>query len=87
MKDPKRLERFQRWRAVFDTPAGKSVLDDLRKMCGQDAPTATLGARDGMIDPYCTLLKEGRRTVFLDIESCLREPPELPEGEVDEGTY
>ena len=87
MKDPKRLERFQRWRAVFDEPAGRSVLDDLRKMCGQDFSSVALSQADGKVDPFYTMLREGRRSVWLDIEACLKEPPELPEGEVDEGTY
>ena len=85
MKDPIRLERYQRWRAVFSTTEGESVLADLRKMTGQDSSTAMFSMVEDMLDPYRTILNEGRRTVWLDIQKCLTEPPDMPEGEVDEG--
>lgn len=77
-KDPVRLERYQRWQAVFGTKQGQSVLEDLRKMTGQDDSTAYL-SESGRIDPYYTTLNEGRRTIWLDIQKALAEPPELPE--------
>ena len=79
MKDPKRLERYQRWKAVFGTHEGESVLEDLRKMTGQDETSAIQSITDGRIDPYYTLLREGRRSIWLDINKCLTEPPDLPE--------
>jgi len=78
MKDPVRLERYQRWKAVFDTKQGQSVLADLKKMTGQDSPTARHSIQGGL-DPYFTVLNEGRRTIWLDIQKALTEPPELPE--------
>lgn len=85
MKDPVRLERYQRWRAVFETQQGKSVLTDLRKMAGQDKHSLTLSVTDGKVDPYFTIFNEGRRSMWLDIDKCLTEPPEMPE-EKDEDT-
>ena len=84
MKDPRRLERFQRWMAVFEGTAGQSVLADLRKMCGQDSTSVAQSMIDGKLDPYYTVLKEGRRSIWLDIQAALTDPPELPEEEDDE---
>jgi hypothetical protein len=81
MKDQKRLERYQRWKAVFDTPHGVSVLAELQKMCGQDQTSVVQSVVDGMIDPFYTLLREGRRSLWLDIQANLTEPPEIPEGQ------
>jgi len=33
---------------------------------------------------FFTIFKEGRRSVWIDIDKCLTEPPDLPE-DVDEG--
>ncbi|MBE3145301.1 MAG: hypothetical protein IMZ61_15490 [Planctomycetes bacterium] len=85
MKDPKRLERYQRWKAVFDTTQGVSVLAELWKMCGQDQTSVVQSIVDGKVDPYYTLLKEGRRSIWIDIQANLTEPPEIPEG--NESTY
>jgi hypothetical protein len=54
-------------------------------MTGQDSSTAMFSMVEDMLDPYRTILNEGRRTVWLDIQKCLTEPPDIPEGEVDEG--
>jgi hypothetical protein len=83
MKDPIRLERFQRWTRLFSDRPGESVLTELKKMCGQDNTSAVQSVVDGKIDPYYTMLKEGRRSVWIDIEAILKEPPEIPE-EVNE---
>ncbi len=83
MKDPVRLERYQRWRAVFGTKQGQSVLEDIKKMTGQDVTTAFVAGNSG-VDPYYTILREGRRTIWLDIQKCLTEPPELPKEEGEE---
>ena len=85
MKDPKRLERYQRWKAVFGSPEGASVLKDLRKMAGQDSQSLVQSIVDGKIDPFFTIFNEGRRSVWLDIDKCLTEPPDLPKEDVDEG--
>jgi hypothetical protein len=85
MKDPKKLERYQRWRAVFGTQQGASVLTELKKMCGQNSSSAVQSVADGKIDPFYTLLKEGRRSVWLDIQNCMTEPKDMPKGE-NEGT-
>lgn len=82
MKDPVRLERYQRWKAVLGTQQGQSVLEDLKKMTGQDSTTAVLNALNE-VDSYGTILREGRRSIWLDIQNCLIEPPDLPEKDVD----
>jgi hypothetical protein len=79
MKDPKRLEKYQRWFEVFKTKEGQSVLYDLKKMAGQDFTTLVQSVTDGKVDPYYTVFNEGRRSFWLDIQHCLSEPPELPE--------
>ncbi|MFH1230566.1 MAG: hypothetical protein V1709_03625, partial [Planctomycetota bacterium] len=86
MKDPKRLERYQRWFSVFNTIQGQSILFDLKKMTGQDSTSLVQSIVDGKIDPYYTIFKEGRRSIYIDILATLTEPPEIPEG-VDEGSY
>lgn len=83
MKDPKRLERYQRWFAVFGTQQGASVLSELKKMCGQNSSSAIM-SNDGRVDPFYTILKEGRRSIWLDIQKCLTEPPDITEGENEE---
>jgi hypothetical protein len=85
MKDPKRLERYQRWKAVFDTNEGQSVMSELRRMAGQDQINLVVSIVDGKADPFLTVYREGRRSMWIDIQLCLTEPPELPEGGVDEG--
>ena len=79
MRDPIRLERCQRWKSVFETTQGQSVLEDLRKMTGADITSVMLD-RDGRVDSYHTILKEGRRSVWVDIRACLTEPPDVPAG-------
>ena len=86
MKDPKRLERYQRWKAVFGSHEGESVLEDLRKMTGQDDTSLIQSIVDGKVDPFYTVFREGRRSIWLDIDKCLTEPPDLPEEDVDEGS-
>jgi len=85
MKDPIRLERCQRWTAVFNEKQGQSVLNDLKKMTGQDSTSIVQSVVDGKIDPFYTIFKEGRRSIWIDIQNALAEPPEIPEGE-DAGT-
>lgn len=80
MKDPIRMERYQRWRAVFDQVVGQSVLNDLKRMTGAEITSVMLD-NEGKVDAYQTLLKEGRRSVWLDIQGCLTEPPDIPEQE------
>ena len=84
MKDPKRLERYQRWKSIFGSLEGESVLSDLRKMTGQDSQSLVLSSVDGKVDGFFTIFKEGRRSVWIDIDKCLTEPPDLPEEDVDE---
>lgn len=85
MKDPIRLERYQRWFAVFGTQQGKSVLEDLRKMTGQDKNSLCL--IQGNVDEFLTIFHEGRRSVWLDIQACLTEPPEIDEQKDAEGLH
>ena len=84
MRDPKRLERYQLWINNFRGPSGQKVLEELKKMAGQDSTSLVQSVVDGKVDPYYTMYREGRRSVWLDIERNLMEPPDLPEGE-DEG--
>ena len=85
MKDPKRLERYQRWLAVFSTSQGQSVLADIMKMAGMGRTSLTLSIVDGKVDPYYTIFNDGRQSMVFDILKALEEPPEIPEG-ADEGS-
>jgi hypothetical protein len=78
MKDPKRVERYQRWKQV--DPA---ILNDLLKMTGQESYSLVQNSVDGKIDPYYTVFREGKRSIWLDIMSCLMEPPDIPEGDYE----
>jgi len=68
---------------VFGTSQGESVLEELKKMTGQNTSSVMLRA-DGTIDQYHVFVREGRRSIWLDIQNVLKEPPEIPE-ETDEG--
>jgi len=59
MKDQKRLERYQRWKSIFGSLEGESVLSDLRKMTGQDSQSLVLSSVDGKVDGFFTIFKEG----------------------------
>ncbi len=82
MKDPKRLERYQRWKAVLDTTLEQLLVQgELERLCGQDSTSLVQSVVDGKVDPYYTIYREGRRSVWLDIKRYLTEPPDMPEGE------
>jgi len=84
MKDPKRLERYQLWVNNFTSESGQKVLGELKRMTGQDSTSLTQSIVDGKVDPYYTIYQEGRRSVWLDIERNLTEPPDMPEEGGDE---
>ena len=84
MKDPIRLERFQRWTRLFSDRPGESVLAELKKMCGQDRTSLVQSVVDGKVDPFYTAFMEGRRSVWIDIQANLTEPPDIPEGADEE---
>lgn len=82
MSNPTSSSQFYRWlnlrrvyRAFFlkdvrEPRVVKTLLDDLREFCKADQ-TCVVVAKDGHIDTHATLLAEGRREVFLRIESVL----------------
>ena len=84
MKDPKRLERYQRWKAVFGTPQGESVLADIMKMAGMGKTSLTLSIVDGKVDPYYTIFNDGRQSLVFDILKTLDEPQDMPEEGADD---
>ena len=82
MKDPKRFERFQRWHATLkNTSGGLSVLADLEKMCGANKTSLVQSVVDGKVDPYYTAFMEGRRSIWIDIQTIMTDPPDIPEDE------
>ncbi len=84
MKNPQRLEKYQRWMAVFGTTQGQSVLNDLRAICGYEQSSLNRSTADGKIDPFYMAAREGKRAVFIDILDTLKEPPDIPEPKEDE---
>jgi hypothetical protein len=80
MSDTK--SQFYRWlnlrrvyRAVFERENReprivKTMLDDLREFCRADTSCVIIGA-NGQVDTHATLLAEGRREVWLRIQSIL----------------
>lgn len=74
--------QFYRWlnlrrvyRAVFERgvrepKAVKTMLDDLREFCRADQTCVVVGA-NGQVDTHATVLAEGRREVWLRIQSIL----------------
>ena len=58
--DP-RVKMGERYRALFDSPAGREVLADLFARCGLMRTSMTMG------EPHMTAFNEGRRSVGLDI--------------------
>jgi hypothetical protein len=86
-KDKKKLEKFQRWHSVFSTKEGKSVLEDLSKMCGYEVSSIYTDI-NGMVDPTALAIQTGKRAVFTEIKRNLMEPAEFPESkEEDELKY
>lgn len=83
MKDKKRLEKYQRWMAVFGTKEGKSVLEDLSKMCGYEVGSIYTDI-NGLIDPTALAIQTGKRAVFTEIKRNLIEPADLPNGNDDD---
>lgn len=63
--EKKRVELAHAYRRLFDTDDGKAVLEDLRKVCGQDISSVSFPAPDA----YQTFFAEGKRFVFLRIQN------------------
>jgi len=61
MKDQKRLERYQRWKSIFGSLEGESVLSDLRKMTGQDSQSLVLSSVDGKVDGVLYNIQRGEK--------------------------
>lgn len=61
------LARVAKYKAVFDNPTGKEVLNDLMNIFHFGMPTITQGAMG--IDPHMSMFKEGQRSVVLHILS------------------
>lgn len=61
----KLIERQNAYKKTFAGPEGKKVLADLRRFCRADVPTADVN------NPNVTYLLEGRREVWLRINSFL----------------
>lgn len=59
------FRRSNNYRRTFDNPCGKSVLADLKRFCHAVTPTANID------NPYATYVAEGRREVWLRIQSHL----------------
>lgn len=54
------------------SPAGKIVLEDLRRFCCAETTTVLMD-KEGRIDPLAMAVSEGRRQVLGHIESSARE--------------
>jgi hypothetical protein len=73
------VSQFYRWlnvyRAIFwkerrEPKLVATMLDDLREFCRADASCAVIGA-NGQYDTHATAVAEGRREVWLRIQSIL----------------
>ena len=74
MKDPKKLELHQAYRQIPEI-----VLNDLRRLCNYENTTIVQSMVDGKIDPYGSMVQEGRRQIYLHVAGRLKEPPDIPE--------
>lgn len=63
--NPLTLRRRRAYVKTFDNPEGRKVLADLRRFCRASLPTADVN------NVHTTYLLEGRREVFLRIQTYL----------------
>jgi len=68
-------DRYGDYIDTFSSLPGKRVLADLIRFCHGDLTTAVMSDVDGKIDPYYTVLNEGKRQVLLYIRQYMKEPP------------
>jgi len=81
MTGEEKAEQLQRdYKAVFGTEAGKRVLEDLKRWCHVLWPSFTG-------DPYETVFNEGKRAVYLHIQSMLELDVEELRKLAKEGYY
>lgn len=66
--EKKRRELAQAYKRLFMTDDGKIVLKDLRSFCGQDRSSICSSSPN----PYQTFECEGKRRVYLRIESQIK---------------
>lgn len=85
MKDKKRLEKYQRWLAVFGTNEGKAVLEELSKMCDYEV-SVIYTDKNGMVDPIAMAIQVGKRAIFSEIKRNLIEPVDFPQDDEDKFT-
>jgi hypothetical protein len=73
-KDSEKIikERTEAYKRLFMTDDGKTVLADLRSFCGQDKTSVN----SELNNPYQVFFAEGKRRVFLRIDSFLRKEEE-----------
>jgi len=65
--EKKRQELTQAYKRLFQTDDGKEILKDLRSFCGQDRSSVCSSSPN----PYQTFEAEGKRRVFLRINSMI----------------
>jgi hypothetical protein len=71
------LEQGKRdFQLCFNTPAGQSVLMYFADFCRAAESCVAIGAKGAPIDLHRTLVLEGRREVFLEIQKFLNLQPE-----------
>ena len=65
--EKKRQELMQAYKRLFQTDDGKMILEDLERFCGFLKTSTNV-----QWNPYQTMFSEGKRRVFLRIDSMLR---------------
>lgn len=70
--EKKRAELVSSYKRLFDSPDGKIVLDDLRNFCGQNKTSVN----SELNNPYQVFFAEGKRRVFLRIDSFINRKEE-----------
>lgn len=77
--DSKRKDYFQ----TFETPHGKRVLDDLRKLSGLMSNVINKDSQ-GRLDPWMENRKLGRKDILIHIYTKLKQKPYESKGDTNE---
>jgi hypothetical protein len=65
------LRRRSHYRAVFNNHSGQAVLADLARFCRANNSSVMISPQTGMIDTHAMAVNEGKREVWLRIQTHL----------------
>lgn len=79
MRNEKQVTLFHQFTKVFGSDEGQIVLDHIKEMCRYEQSELNHFTADGKIDPYWMAASCGKRSAYIDILDCMKEPPIIPD--------